>query len=72
MSDPLFIAQTFEKKNTMSEEAALLWFHVRVEQAKKIGATFFRYSWRDDDSGLLLEGWEEQPKDQGEPRWSEK
>ncbi len=68
MSEPIYIAQTFEPEHV---EMPLDWWRARWREAVEEGATWPRYSWTDDEPyGLLIEAWEERPHDQGEPRWS--
>lgn len=69
MSEPIYIAQTFEPEH-MKGKAALDWWRARGAEAIAKGATFPRYSWREDPPGLLIECWEQRPDDQGEQRWS--
>lgn len=54
------------------QESKAVWKEM-IEIQRKGGATFFRYTFFDDDHpspiyphGLYLEGWDSYPKDQGE------
>ena len=70
--EPFYIRQTGETDHCMAAED---WFKGAAKDAHGEGARFFRYSVEPDESGkkpkaLLIEGWTEQPADQGQPRWS--
>ena len=69
-AEPFYVAQTFEPEHAASPEQSRAWWGRQVELAKAEGGTFFRYSVSEDDKGLLFECWKEQPKEQGNPRWS--
>ena len=69
MSEPFFIAQTFEPDVVGDAEAAQAWVQLRVEEAAAEGGTFARCTFSDAGDGLLFECWEGVPADQGEPRW---
>ena len=77
MSEPDFIAQTAELK-TPDEQRR--WSHFRIKEMHQLGVTFARCSIKTDKTLLpngdridneiiLVEGWLEQPADQGEPRF---
>ncbi len=67
MIEPLFIAQTAEP---MTPEERMIWLHAQADAGRSSGATFFRASVHPDIEHLtLIEGWKEQPEDQGEAQW---
>ena len=67
MSEPEFIAQTAEP---MAKDEIQVWITAQVEAGRAQGATFFRAATHPDITGLfLVEGWNERPNDQGEPRF---
>lgn len=73
MTEPFYIAQTFEPEHVESVEAKRKWFRSRFEEANKQDKDFrmfWRLTFSDDGLGLLLECWSERPDDQGAPRWS--
>lgn len=69
MSEPFFIAQTFEPKHVESTISRLGWWAGQEIEARSLGGTFPRYAISEDGRGLLFECWKDRPKDQGEPRW---
>jgi hypothetical protein len=67
VSEPKFIAQIGEP---MSSDERKIWIRAQVEAAKVAGSVFFRVSSHEEFPDLLLlEGWDKQPDDQGEPRF---
>lgn len=70
MSEPIYIAQTFETEHLVDPVAARAWFAARGVEAHDRGATYPRMTVNDDQTGLLFEAWTEKPKDQGDPRWA--
>lgn len=65
MSEPEYIAQTFEREHTRDPQA---WFSRRMDEAREKGLRYLRFT--HDNGGLLIEVWSERwPQDQGEPRW---
>ena len=67
MSEPEFLAQPAEP---MSSDERMIWIRAQVEAGRASGATFFRAAQHPDIPELLLvEGWNERPDDQGEPRF---
>jgi len=69
-AEPIFIAQT-DGKNTPEEKQA--WFQLQADEAKSKGATFCRFSYdSEQEDRCLVEGWSEQPDDQGPLRWQAK
>lgn len=69
MSEPDYIAQTFEPEHVAERDSMYAWFDVQAAEARKIGCTFPRYSRSEDGTGVLFEAWKVRPFDQGEPRW---
>lgn len=67
MSDPFYVRQTAEPADIADPSE---WFRQALEEAKREGATFARFTIADDRSALLIEAWTEQPSNQGEQRWS--
>tara|TARA_R110000796_G_scaffold15155_1_gene48686 strand:+ start:730 stop:957 length:228 start_codon:yes stop_codon:yes gene_type:complete len=70
MSDPIYVAQTFDPEHCDSQFSKQEWFRERAGEASEKGATFGRYSVWPDGTGLLIEGWTKRPADQGEQRWA--
>lgn len=69
ITEPVFLAQTFDADHTSTKDAVWAWLHARAREAQAKGVTFARLSWTEKCDGLLYEGWTEQPPEQGEPRW---
>lgn len=69
MTEPFFIAQTFDPYVVGDEAASRAWFDLRAKEADAEGGTFSRFTVSDAGDGLLFECWKERPVDQGEPRW---
>lgn len=69
MTEPIYIAQTFEREHTITNYAIKAWFSERSKEARERGAPFGRATFS-SDGGLLFEAWTEGPDDQGAPRWS--
>lgn len=74
MTEPIFVRQNDE----LSLGTSLGWFRSMNAVGSAEGATWFRCSsvptgGRDHNNyetvRCLIEGWTEQPQDQGEPRW---
>lgn len=66
-AEPIFLAQIGDP--TPYDELKV-WIDAQVSAGKARGATFFRVSAHPSIENLtLIEGWKEQPADQGEPRW---
>jgi hypothetical protein len=67
MVEPNFIAQTAEPA---PPDERMVWIKAQIEFGRVAGATFFRASVHPEIPDLtLVEGWIEQPEDQGEPRF---
>lgn len=64
--EPTYIAQSFEPMTTTQAQE---WFRDRFDEAKERGCAFGRYTHNPKTGGYLVEGWDTQPADQGEPRW---
>lgn len=79
MSEPDYVAQTFEAQHTASDMTALAWWQQRADEAKAKGCTFLRLTsdffpvrterGTVERAGLLFEAWIVRPEDQGAPRW---
>lgn len=66
MIDPIYTAMGMG--DTFAEKQS--WWKDRETEARKEGATFFRYTvHRNDPRLILIEAWKSWPDDQGEPRW---
>ena len=67
--EPVYVAQTAEAKTPDDIHA---WWQLRGKEAWARGATFFRYTVDDAENPqmILIEGWAEQPDDQGPFRWA--
>lgn len=68
--EPIYIRQTAEPEHLGSP---LAWCRDAAADGRKEGASFFRCSALGKKGlrlqALLIEGWKEQPEDQGAPRW---
>jgi hypothetical protein len=67
--EPIYIRRSTAADHLNSP---LTWCSDAAAEGRKSGATFFRTSGRGhrgELTALLIEGWAEQPEDQGEPRW---
>lgn len=71
-SEPEFVAQTHELGHVASREQIDAWFKGVVDEAKRKGLSYFRYSISPNGSppGLLFEAWADRPRDQGPLRWA--
>jgi len=69
MSEPDYIAQTFEADHVADHGTMYDWFDRQGAEAKKIGCAFPRYTRSEDGNGLLFEAWKSRPSEQGAPRW---
>lgn len=67
MTEPIFVAQTAEAEHL---ENPLSWWKAQAREAVAKGATWPRFSWREDGSALLIEAWAERPSDEGPQRWA--
>ena len=72
MSEPVYIAQTFEPDHMESHATRRQWLDERLAEAIKKGGKSMRATVSDDGAGLLLEVWSSvyPPNDQGAPRWN--
>ncbi|MBR1150117.1 hypothetical protein [Bradyrhizobium sp. JYMT SZCCT0428] len=67
MSEPVFIRQ---KTGLVTSDERRRWLECCVDEAHEAGATFLRCSHHPEQPDtLLLEGWQDRPDDQGEPRF---
>lgn len=66
MMEPNLIFQTGEAQTAGERKA---WIVRRVEAAREKGSGFFRASFDPEHNLTLLECWQSQPEDPGEPRW---
>lgn len=66
--EPDYIAQTAAR---LSPRERMQWFSDRADEARERGCGWLRFSV--DDAGeptrALVEGWNAQPDEEGEPRW---
>jgi hypothetical protein len=70
MSELVYVAQTFEPDHCASRKTHFDWWEKCHREGVAKGATWFRFSWDDKLGGLLIEGWESRPANEGDPRWS--
>lgn len=65
--EPDYLAQTAEPMDDTERRA---WIRARADDAHAAGAVQCRVSMHPDIPNLLLmEGWNERPDSEGEPRW---
>lgn len=69
--EPIYVAQTFDPDFVKDKQSCQDWFHEHQIEASKLGGCFARYSWSDDECGILFECWDHTPADQGPQRWAE-
>lgn len=68
---PFYIRQTAEPEHTETVEARETWFKSALHDAKKEGASWPRFSFRETPVPMLLiECWAERPADEGPQRWA--
>ncbi len=73
MTEPVYVAQTFEAEHVTNQDTMTAWFKMRIDEAAARGATWFRYSYTEKGDGLLIEAWVKQPtveQGEGEQRWA--
>lgn len=69
MTEPVYIAQTFEARHQRTQEDIRLWFNEAAADASRYGGKFARFTYIEGGKGLLIEVWDKPPRTMGKPRW---